>query len=345
MAYEPGEIYFVRETAKELELGRTPFVKVGLVKEKDGRDSFGRLTEHQTGNPRTLFINKEDIVKTDAVTRIEALLHRIYANKRINGEWFNLETEEEIQEVIAKAKELSEEIKPLIKKFDEAASLEVVPSNGSIRHASELEIDKGKSLAVAKLKLKLCKEQKSEISKLLTVVFREGGSVSAAASTQLKHFEDIFDEEKFKLENLELWQSYQGDESKWQHSFLVKDKSAKFEDLDEEFKTEITYIKDTLESAKETRDLSSINEISLKLANLEGISKWDEDILITELKIATGEFDGIEGVCTWKRIMKISQKLNTGLLAAEQNDIYKKYLVTPDPKEYVITKKKKVSNP
>lgn len=342
MAYEPGEIYFVRETEKDSELGRTPFVKVGLVKEKDGRDSFGRLTEHQTGNPRTLFINKEDIVKTDAVTRIEALLHRIYANKRINGEWFKLVTEEEIQEVIAKAKELSEEIKPYIPMFDEAAVLDLVTSNGTLRQPTEREVEMGKSLSIAKLKLKLCKEQKSEISHLLTVVYREGGNVSGAASTQLKHFDDVFDEEKFKLENRDLWEEYQGDESKWTHTFLPKDKSIKFEDLDEDFKSEITFIKETLEAAKTTRDLSSINEMSLKLANLEGISKWDEDILTTELKIATGEFDGIEGVCTWKRLMKVSRKLNTGLLAAEQNETYKKYLVTPDPKEYVIPKRKKV---
>lgn len=341
MAYERGEIYFVRETEKDSELGRTPFIKVGLVKEKDNRDSFGRLSEHQTGNPRTLFINKDDIVKTDAVTRVEALLHRVYANKRINGEWFKLVTENEIQEIVSKARDLAKEIEPFIPKFDQADQLDGLTSNGLTRDPTDEEMALGKSLAIAKLKLKYCKEQKSSIIKLLTVVHKEGGNVSGAATTQVKNFEAIFDEEAFKSENPELWESYQADEARWSHSFLLKDKSIKFEDLDAEFQDDINKVIETLKRAEEHKDLSVINELNLKLANLEGLAKWEEDILIAELKIAIGPCDEIKGVCSWKRSMKVTKKLNTGLLAAEENEIYKKYLVTPDPKEYVITKKKK----
>ena len=52
MALTPGEIYFVRETdylTKEL----TPYVKIGLVRAAEFRDTANRILEHQTGNPRS----------------------------------------------------------------------------------------------------------------------------------------------------------------------------------------------------------------------------------------------------------------------------------------------------
>jgi hypothetical protein len=342
MAYERGEIYFVRETAKELELGRTPFVKVGLVKKKENRDSFGRLSEHQTGNPRTLFINRDDIVHTDAVTRIEALLHRIFANKRINGEWFQLETESEIQEVIDKARELAEEIKPFIPKFDQAEQLKNLASNGKTKTATEQDITNAKLLAAAKLKLKMCKSLKSEITQLLTVIYNEGGNVSGAAGTQITKFEPVFDEEKFKAENAEIWESYLAEESKWFQSFLPKDKSITLEDLDDEIQKDFASIKEVIDAVAISKDVALLNEPNLKLTNIEGIAKWEEDLLVAELKISTGEYEAIEGVCSWKRLMKYNMKLNTGLLMAEKPDLYKNYISTPDPKEYVVPKRKKV---
>ena len=343
MAYEPGEIYFVRETAKELELGRTPFVKVGLVKEKDGRDSFGRLAEHQTGNPRTLFINKEDIVKTDAVTRIEALLHRIYANKRINGEWFLLETEEEIQEVISKAKELSEEIKPYISKFDEAEKLKSKLSNGKTKPASEADLANALKLATAKYKISLIEEAKNEVTSILIVIKEAGGDVSDVVRTIVKTFKPKFDEKAFKEALPDMWKKYSVTEKTLvSPRFLPK---AKFEfteeSLDETFQLGLEKARNYLIEAKKSHNAILLNDASLLLTNLEGLAEWDLDLATAELKISIGEFDGIEDLVMWKRVEAEKTTLNVGLLAAEQDKTYKEYLVTPDPKEYELKKRKK----
>ncbi len=61
----PGEIYFIREQdvlTKEI----SDYVKVGLVREGEDRDSDERASEHQTGNPRELSVYK--VVKTAAVS-------------------------------------------------------------------------------------------------------------------------------------------------------------------------------------------------------------------------------------------------------------------------------------
>ena len=58
-----GEIYFIGE--KDLKTGLdTKYFKIGIVREgaKGPRTSEERLLEHQTGNPRRLYLR--DIVKT-----------------------------------------------------------------------------------------------------------------------------------------------------------------------------------------------------------------------------------------------------------------------------------------
>ena len=64
--YNSGEIYFIREI-DYLTSQKTPFVKIGLVRYSDKRDSWGRLYEHQTGNPRKLDLNPSHILSTQAV--------------------------------------------------------------------------------------------------------------------------------------------------------------------------------------------------------------------------------------------------------------------------------------
>ena len=66
-----------------------PYVKIGLVKgNDDGRSSFERRKEHQTGNPREIIVEAE--VKTHAqVSTLESLIHQRLAKYRIHGEWFN----------------------------------------------------------------------------------------------------------------------------------------------------------------------------------------------------------------------------------------------------------------
>ena len=87
-----GFIYFMTE--KDL-FGYAcgPYVKIGLVKgNDDGRSSFDRRKEHQTGNPREIVIEEE--IKTKAqVSTLESLIHQRLAKYRIHGEWFNYSDE------------------------------------------------------------------------------------------------------------------------------------------------------------------------------------------------------------------------------------------------------------
>lgn len=64
------------------------FYKIGWTK----RDPSKRLKELSTGNSQNLQIQKIYVSKYGP--RIEANLHRIFSNKRCNGEWFKLSEED-----------------------------------------------------------------------------------------------------------------------------------------------------------------------------------------------------------------------------------------------------------
>ena len=85
MKLTPGEIYFVRE--RDVKSGEiSPYVKIGIVREgaKGPRTSEERLLEHQTGNPRELFLH--EVIATPAVEEIETRLHRAFAEHGVSGE-------------------------------------------------------------------------------------------------------------------------------------------------------------------------------------------------------------------------------------------------------------------
>jgi hypothetical protein len=343
MAYERGEIYFVRESIHDQKDEQSPYVKIGLIRfNEDNRDSFGRLREHQTGNPRKLFIKKTDIVETDAVDRVEAMLHRVYAHKRIQGEWFKLETESEIQAAVLKAKELAQEVSEIVPIFEAAEKLKVIISNGLTKPQEEKDLEIAKSLAVAKVKLSTATELKKEINELLTVIREAGGDVSAVAKTVLRTFSPKFDEKLFKEQNELVWEAYAVEISAMSSPRFTEKIKLKLEDLELDFKNEISDIKAQIELARNQNDVTLLNEPNLRLTNIEGMARWDQDIAVATLKVSTGEYDGIQDICNWKRKMTVTKKLNEGLLIAEEEELYKKYIFTPDPQEYVIAKVNKV---
>lgn len=64
--------------------------KIGFTK----RTPEKRIKEFKTGNASEIYL--VDSFESKWGTKIEAMLHRIYRTKKINGEWFDL-TEEDVE--------------------------------------------------------------------------------------------------------------------------------------------------------------------------------------------------------------------------------------------------------
>ena len=109
----PGIIYFVQE--KDLLGYSTPnYVKIGLVKENEiGRSGEDRKDEHQTGNPRPLYIAHS--IKTKAsVSKLESLIHQKLSLHRHRGEWF-VKPNGEIDPFIKESNIINEQLQDQLK--------------------------------------------------------------------------------------------------------------------------------------------------------------------------------------------------------------------------------------
>jgi hypothetical protein len=334
--YNFGEIYFIREN--EFLTGRlSPFVKIGLVRYSEKRDSFGRMAEHQTGNPRRLSLESSRVVKTEAVDMVEARLHQRYAKSRISGEWFEFSDEATLEEAIHAAEAMSQEVAEIVPKFHIADELDRLESKGK-RSATKSDMLLVERLVRARSQRKECEALEKEVKEILTKAVSEGSDISIAAKNSVTNYSPTFLEEQFKNENKDLWEDFLQEVQTWSHTFLPK---IKVEDLGDEFSTQILGIKTSIDAVRNGAPLSDLVEVTLSLTNLKGVASWEEKVAETELKIEVGQLEEIEGVCTWKRHWNKTQKFNSAAFAGVHPELAKKYVSTPEPKAFVKPKKGK----
>jgi hypothetical protein len=339
MAHQKGEIYFVRE--RERNGSSSPFVKIGLVHFKEQRDSFSRLLEHQTGNPRGLYLVPGEVVETNAVDRVEAQLHRIFAEKRISGEWFEFSSEEEIQQAVNQARSLSAEMASLMDFFETALYNDKQESVSGAREATQEELELGLSRLIAKEQIRKIDGLNDLISELLLKAYREGTDVSNVAKTTVRSFSPKFQVNLFAEAHPEIYKRYLVPIPTWSHSFLQKQKIEEAESLGIEFEEQFKVYQEIVQSVDSHEKVGLLNEPKLGLTRLRGDASWISDIAEAKLKTYMGSHEEIKGVATWKRFWKPTDKFDEGTFAAENPDLARKFISTPEPKEYVQGKKTK----
>jgi hypothetical protein len=106
----PGQLYFIGEFETD-GTTKSPFTKIGLV--YDDRAISERLRDHQTGNPREVFLERnkelgELAVPCMAISELESTMHAVWASNRLAGEWFALG--EQIKTVFENAQAIALEI-------------------------------------------------------------------------------------------------------------------------------------------------------------------------------------------------------------------------------------------
>ena len=338
MGYKSGEIYFVREQEGK---GLSPHVKIGLVHEP--RDSFDRLSEHQTGNPRILQIDRSQIVKTDAVDRVEAQLHKIFAPKRISGEWFELKSEAEVQEAVSRAKELADEVGALVPILNAAAELSLKESNETLIAANEESTALSVAIAKAKGELDVCSElEDSMAQKLQQAIDDEKGIVKTAAEVVNVKYKPEFKAEDFKSENPELFAKYLDMVQSWSQLFKPKAKKYDKESLDSAFLEEVKRIQSLVDAVTSVEKAFLLNEPLLLVTNLKALSSWNLEISIAKLKVLCGTNAGIEGICTWTRKYGDPKPVFKEKLFAEENpEIFMDYLAEAKTGTYLRVSRRK----
>jgi hypothetical protein len=338
MDYKSGEIYFVRESTEN---GFSSFVKIGLV--HGVRDSLTRLKEHQTGNPRKLYINEEQVVKTEAVDLVEAQMHKIFSPKRVSGEWFDFQTEEELSAAVTAAEALAKEIGSLMPVFKEAHELSSKTSDEPVVQPSNEALSLSKAIATAQGELDVCKTLTESIkSKMRAAIEDEKGEVKGGAELVTKTYAPKFMLEAFKENNPELFEKYVEMVQGWNPKFSPTAKKLKREELGPDFLEQIEGIEQHINDVDSVAEAYRLIEPQLLLTKLTARSKWDLDISLAKLKVLCGRHSGIEGVCTWNRQFSDPKPMfNEKLFVEENPELYVDFLAEAKTGTYLRVAKRK----
>lgn len=339
MEFIAGELYFVREREFRA-TSFTNYVKIGLVHEKEGRSSLDRLREHQTGNPRELVLPPGNVLFTDAIDRVEALMHNLYATQRVSGEWFLFANESEIEAAKARAEKLAEEVRSYLPIFTKAAELEKILDDGSTKEPNDEVRALCSQIVEARGRLKALKKLEDMGNAVLKMAKADGKELGSAAKEVSKVYKGKFDLERFKSENPEMYANFEFETVSWQQRFLFKPKAHEVDALNEEFKTLIAQLETEIAASNE--DLSLLNEPMLTITREKAIAAWQDSLAIAELKVICAEHQSITDTCTWVRKNVTATTFDTARFKAEHNDLFEKYVGEDETKSYVQKATKKI---
>jgi hypothetical protein len=347
MATAPGEIYFIGE--KDLRTKEfTQYFKVGIVRENPenaDRDSTQRLLEHQTGNPRELYI--ESVVKTELVELVETLLHKKFAPLGVRGEWMKL-TNAELEQVKAEAKALAAEAKAIIADLEKAEKLAKEKSDEvTIPSTPELEA-LNESYLEANAKLKASEEMFDVIKEVLSDALEdedEEEAVEAFVKVQEKKGKSTFDETAFRAKYEAIYRKYIITKTtiKGTPSYSgSRTFNKKFDEFDPSFAKiadNFQPLVDKIAAGKEKKE--ALHAFSLDLRRASAEAEWSKMKAESKIKVACGTHAGIEGVFKWVRTEKITESLDKKALKEAHPDLVAEFTTAGETVKAVIVDPKK----
>ena len=295
-----GEVYFIRE--RDVVSGEiSPYVKIGLT--RDDRLSTERRGEHNTGNPRELFVHHAE--KVDMVSTVEKTLHWHFAPKRVSGEWFVL-NEGEIANAIEKCRTTASELKQHVEAVLSAERFSEIESVGEPIAATDDAREWWLRHQIADHIVGDCKTAVDGYKAVLRTEIAQGKDIGDAATVKESR-NPVFDEDGFKDKYPELWNENVS-EPKIRPNFTVK-KLAPENYLSEAdvitAKPVIAKFLSAIELYKDQQiSISEVAQEYIQFLSLTEFHKTREALAKLCLQSICGSAPGIEGICTWSRVLK-----------------------------------------
>ena len=332
-----GEIYFIGEKdlrSKEI----SNYFKVGIVRDNlinTDRDSTQRLQEHQTGNPRELYI--EFIVKTERVESVETLLHKKFAPLGVRGEWMFLEPND-LERVKNEAIRLSTEAAEVSLLCSEADELARKISDDQIIAATEDVKVNLREYLEANAKFKACKNIKAEINKILKDALEdenEKEDIELFAKVQERRGSLKFDDEGFRAKYPGIYQDFVRIEKSIKGNSTISGARSfdlAFSEFDLEFATLVDSFDnliDEIESGLKSKE--KLHEFSLELLRFQAEAEWERLKAESLIKVACGTHAGIDGIIKWVRTEQITEKLDKAALTEAHPDLVGEFTTQAEP--------------
>ena len=304
-----------------------PYVKIGLVKGNDeGRSSFERRKEHQTGNPREIVIEEE--IKTYAqVSTLESLVHQRLAKHRIHGEWFHY-GDDGIYPYVELTKKINIDLENQLDNNNLISQYSIIEDNKIEIEASSEAKDIHQELL--KLKAEIIKiKNKKDLATLKLKSFDKNycRDIEGVCFYEKSKPVEKFDKLNFQKDYPDIFRKLAVDVITPIFNIKkdVKNKKSKEIKSIEELVSAQTFDKSKSSlSIDRNRELVNIHtswiDAHVALQPLELKKKIFEN----KLKVIIGENQGIKDICTWKRGLK--KQLNKSALIQYDLDLADKYI-------------------
>jgi hypothetical protein len=316
----PGEVYLVEEIDPRTGEA-TDYCKIGIVRERDGRDSSNRASEHQTGNPRKLVVAQT--VKTEIVEAVETTLHQLHSPQRISGEWFFM-TKPERERAMDVARALATQAASGAKAMKKALELKDTPSAGETIDATAEARSAFDRAMVLTARVNRIDSVINRIQEILLADIKEEGGETRFGKVQERKGREVFDEEAFKKAHPDLHGLFTTEKTTVTGSFRwakssVEDDSADISLLDQR-------AFDAAASADAGLRNAELHAVYLDCLALRALDAWNFDIVEAEVRVLCGTAPGITGVCTWNRIAKTKSSFDKVGLRKEHPGVYAEFV-------------------
>lgn len=321
MKFTAGELYVIGEIDLRTNQ-KTNYYKVGIVREKKERTSAERLKDHQTGNPRKLFVH--DFIKCQVVEEVETVFHKLMAPKGVRGEWLELE-ESELAQAIGLIKRLNEEVNDHYGFFEQAELLKKQESSEEVVSADEEILGWHRSYAAADVRSKAAGKVLKLISDALKEAVSSGVELNQIVEIQLKEGRKSFDKESFRAQYADLFEKYVTFEETSKQRFtptIPKEIKDSLNEIDPELFNTLEVIEGFIEDVKSSkRTYQELHGQYLRVLSIEADADWTKTIAEARIKTACAAAGGIEGVCTWSRANETRQAFDEKLFREENPDL------------------------
>ena len=338
----PGNLYFIRDIDYLTgEIGK--YVQIGIV--TNDRKTEDRLKDHQTGNPRGIYPVAE-VTNVPFVERLETQLHYEHNEKWIAGEWFLLD-DKEAKAIVKRAEALKAQQlidKPLIEEV--LLKIQEKVSNGKVKAANKNALDLEKKIIKLKGELNVYKAKieiaKYEFYKLLGA----NGSIEGVLKIKYSPSKLAFDEKAFQKAHPALHIKFVlPREDKFNHNFnYTNNDQYSLGNVDPAVAASkkalgtTTYTKAQLKGVqKRTKKIEKLHADHLLLLKE---MKWREyaiEIMEYHLQKLVGTYDGIDGICTWRRYYAPqTNSFNVAAFKEKHPKLYESFVTKPSNEGFAM---------
>jgi len=328
MKLTPGEIYFIGE--RDHLTGMTsPYYKIGIVRADEKRTSEDRLKEHQTGNPRPLFIHT--VIPCELVERVETLMHGLQARYRLGGsEWFEFD-ENVLEETIRVTQSYAKQTAAAAQVFQMAESLSSEVPNDVVLSATDGLKELHLNLLVAQDTVKKFDSVLTEIRRAMREAIERGEKVGGAARIAKVSYKEEFDAKAFETAHPDIYEKFlKVSVSEGRRWTLTRPRNN--EDLERRLADKINPIIEEINvaiAAAQAGEIpkSQLNEQVLIINEHQATARWESELYLAQLKVAVGTNASIEGLCKWGMSSTRRTTFQESAFKADYFDLYKEFLV------------------